>query len=124
MNRKYVGILILLLILVVTVSSCGNQTNAPSGGPPDPGPEETPAPVEVEKITFTTGELTVVVPKDWTVAGANETMDGYVQEDAKLDTIYLVKNMETVFELSVLENLWNYVVVHTYNKLEIFGISK
>ena len=99
MNRKYVGILILLLILVVTVSSCGNQTNAPSGGPPDPGPEETPAPVEVEKITFTTGELTVVVPKDWTVAGANETMDGYVQEDAKLDTIYLVKNMETEMDV-------------------------
>lgn len=116
-------LLIFLLVVIVAITSCtkptGEEQSQQQSSPEEPATEQTPQ--AIEKVTFTTGEVTVTLPESWTATGANETMDGYIQEDASLSSIYLVKNMES--EMDVFRNPG--IQINYYNKdTQMRGVGK
>jgi hypothetical protein len=81
-------VVVMTAVLALMVSSCGGDSAT------DPSSDKAADKVQVDSVTFTTGELSVDVPEGWSVRGANESMDGYVDESERLDLIYLVKSTD------------------------------
>lgn len=77
---------LLVLVVAIVLGACGSDPS------PDSAPSEKPS--EVEVTSFTTGEVSLEVPSGWTVVGANESMDGYDDEDEPLHRVYVVKSGE------------------------------
>ncbi len=68
--------------------------------------------VEKTEVAFTTGEVEITLPDKWKVPGANETMDGYIDKEARTDMIQVVKNMKE--ELDIFDK--PSIQINYYNK--------
>lgn len=86
-TTKRLRILTALLVVVAAVSTAcgGDSTSSEESGRAESSQQ-------IETVPFTTGEMSIEVPPGWSVRGANDSMDGYVDETARMDLIYLVKN--------------------------------